>query len=130
MKTLRYFLTSLFTTCALALAAHAADANPLGLWSWTAHGPQGPLTIKARLEVTAQALTGVIITPGGELPIAEGTFKDGTLNFTIIREVQGEKLHVKYSGKLDGDKIAGTIDRPMPGGGEHQVVDWNATRQP
>jgi len=39
--------------------------------------------------------------------------QDGSVNFVVIREVQGEKLRVKYSGKLDGDTLTGTIDRPQ-----------------
>ena len=127
MKILRTLLAALLAAVSFATAL-AADATPAGTWKWTANGPQGPVEIRARLELKDGAVTGAIITPGGELPISEGTFKDGLVNYIVIREMHGEKLRVKYAGKLEGDTLTGTIDRPMPGSDEHQVVDWKATR--
>lgn len=129
MKILRTLFAALLAAVSVATAL-AADATPAGTWKWTANGPQGPLQIQARLEAKDGAVTGAIITPGGELPISEGTFKDGMVNYIVVREIRGEKLRVKYSGKLEGDTLTGTIDRPLPGSDEHQVVDWKATRTP
>ncbi len=127
MKTLRLLFAAVLAAVSVVTAL-AADATPAGTWTWTANGPQGPLQIQARLEATDGVVTGAIITPGGELPVTEGTFKDGMVNYIVVREIHGEKLRVKYSGKLEGDALTGTIDRPLPGSDEHQVVEWNATR--
>ena len=127
MKTLRLLFAAALAAVSVVTAL-ATDATPAGTWKWTANGPQGPVEIQARLEARDGAVTGVIITPGGELPISEGTFKDGTVNYIVVREIHGEKLRVKYSGKLEGDTLTGTIDRPLPGSDEHQVVEWKASR--
>lgn len=37
---------------------------------------------------------------------------------------------MKYSGKVDGDKLTGKIEMPGRDGGEPRTMDWNATREP
>ncbi len=128
MKTLRTVLSTLFAILALAVAARAADADPSGRWQWFNQGPQGPLEINARYDVKDGVLTGANIVHGGASPTVDGSFKDGIITYFIVREVEGEKLRVKFSGKLEGDAINGTIDRPMPGSSERQIVEWHAKR--
>ena len=50
--------------------------------------------------------------------IEDGKFKDGTLTFTVTREFNGNKFTPKYSGKLDGDTIKGSSERPGQDGGD------------
>jgi len=109
-------------------AASPAGATSGALWTWTANGPQGPIEVQGRFEMKDGMVNGVIIARGSEKAIEPGTIKDGKIEFIIIREMQGEKLQVKYSGKLEGDTITGTIDRPLPDSDERQVVEWKATR--
>ena len=45
------------------------------------------------------------------------------------REFNGNAFVTKYSGKVDGDKITGKVERPGRNGGEPTSVDWNATRE-
>ena len=108
--------------------ASSAPAAAGDRWTWTANGPQGPIEVQGRFEMKAGEITGVIIARGTEKAIEPGTLKDGKVDFIIIREIEGEKFQVKYSGKLEGDTITGTIDRPVPGSDERQVVEWKATR--
>ena len=44
------------------------------------------------------------------------------------REFNGNSFVIKYDGKLEGDNITGTIERPSREGGTTKV-DWKATRQ-
>jgi hypothetical protein len=37
-------------------------------------------------------------------------------------------IKMTYAGKLDGDTITGTIERPNPDGGDPVKSDWKATR--
>ena len=38
------------------------------------------------------------------------------------------KFVIKYAGKLEGDAIKGTIERPGRDGGAATKTDWTATR--
>lgn len=126
-KTHPLLLACLFSFLALTGFATEAPAGVNGLWVWTANGPQGPIEVKARLENKDGVVTGVIMARDTETAIQPGTFKDDRVAFIVIREMHDLKLEVKYSGKVSGDTITGTIDRPLPGG-ERQVVEWKAAR--
>jgi hypothetical protein len=128
MKTLRTLLAAA-AAAILTLSAFAADAvSPAGDWKWTANGPQGPIEVTGKFDLKDGALTGTVAGPGGNAAaISDGTFKDGVVAYTVVREMHGMQFHVKYSGKLEDDMITGTIDRPIPGG-EREQVEWKASR--
>lgn len=60
--------------------------------------------------------------------IDNATFKDGVVAFTATREFNGNKFVSKYEGKLAGDTIKGTSERPGRGGGATKR-DWLAKRE-
>lgn len=119
----------------LAVAAFAADASPTGTWAWTSPGRGGGAGFeqKVKLELKDGQLTGTLLggqTPMGErpdVPIADASYKDGEVKFTVTREFNDRKFTMKYEGKLDGDTIKGTIERPSRDG-EVRKSDWVATR--
>ena len=127
MKSLRLLFITLLTFLALGAIAHAADANPSGQWQWTGRGPQGPTTVTATFALKDTVLSGTIINSGTEVSFTDGTFKDEVVAFSIVRETQGMKIDIHYSGKLDGDTITGTIVADMPDG-SNQSKEWKATR--
>ena len=61
-----------------------------------------------------------------ETPIADATFKDGDIAFTVTREFNGNKVVSKYNGKLSGDSIKGKVETER--NGEKQSRDWEAKR--
>jgi len=57
------------------------------------------------------------------------SFKDGTVSFAVTTEFNGNKRTTKYSGKLEGDKITGSSERPGRGDGAPPTKsDWVVTR--
>jgi hypothetical protein len=62
-----------------------------------------------------------------EAPIGDASFKGGVVAFTVTTEFNGNKRVAKYEGKLEGDKITGSIESP---GRDGQVMkrDWIAAR--
>jgi hypothetical protein len=113
--------------CALAAAAVLAmvadDAKPEGTWKWTfeRNGEKVETTLKLKAE--GDKLTGTITgRDGKENPIEEGSFKDGEVKFQVTRERDGNKLVIKYSGKVSGDTITGKSEA-----GERSR-DWKAER--
>jgi hypothetical protein len=135
MKSLRFILAALAAVCLISTAAHAA-ADPTGTWKWSQPGRGGgsPTEITAKLALKDGKLTGAVMLPargGGDpmsIDITDATFTDGTVTFSTVQEFNGNKRVTKYTGKLDGDTITGTVLRPGRGGGEPMPADWVAKR--
>ena len=49
--------------------------------------------------------------------------------FSVTRELQGNKMTSKYTGKLAGDTITGKIEAKDRDGND-QSRDWTAKREP
>ncbi len=132
MKSLRNLLAGA-AALLLTLAAFAGD--PTGTWKWTQPGRQGGPGFEQslKLELKAGELTGTLLgaqTPMGQIPdaaISDASFKDDAVAFSVTREFNGNKVTVKYTGKLEGDTIKGSTERPGRDGNVTKR-DWAATR--
>ena len=108
------------------LARGADDAT--GTWKWSATFGTNTIESTLKLKQEGDKLTGVYVGRNNtESPIEEGTIKDNVLSFKIVREFNGNKFTMKYSGTLSGDTIKGktSFDRD----GQAQERDWEAKRQ-
>jgi hypothetical protein len=113
----------------VAYLAQAADnPNPTGTWKWTVpmrNGQSREMTLKLKLE--GDALTGAMVGRNGqETAIQDGTYKDGTVSFKVVRERNGQKMTAKYSGKVTDDTIKGKVE--VEGGRQAGGRDWEAKR--
>jgi major membrane immunogen (membrane-anchored lipoprotein) len=116
----------------LALSASAADdkkdANVDGTWTWNYKTRDGKdAEAKLKLKRDGEKLTGTYIArEGAETPLTEGKIKGDDISFTVTREVSGEKMDFKYTGKIEGDTITGKIlfGRPKP-----TPHEWEAKRK-
>jgi len=111
----------------LVSTARAAE-DPTGTWKWSTTFGDNTIesTLKAKLE--GDKLTGVYVGRNNtESPISDGTFKDNVVKFNVVREFNGNKFTIKYSGTISGDTIKGksSFDRD----GQAQERDWEAKRQ-
>jgi hypothetical protein len=124
------------TCAAIVLTAvtqsQAADkkADPTGTWSWI--GPVGPRKNTAKLQLEGEKVSGTISFPvrGGQT--TDSTIEDGKLtrneiSFKATREMNGNKLTIKYSGKVSAETIEGKMEYEM--GGQPQSRKWDANRQ-
>ena len=106
-----------------ALAMVADDAKPEGTWKWSFERNGEKIETTLKLKAEGDKLTGTITgRDGKELAIEEGSFKDGEVKFQVTRERDGNKITVKYSGKISGDTITGKSEA-----GERSR-DWKAER--
>ena len=136
MKSPWKFLTAMLTVCFISATALAADASPTGTWKWLQPGRDGGAGSerKIALEFKEGKLTGKMLAAEGpngpmpDAPISAGTFKDGEVAFSVVREFNGNSFTIKYQGKLDGDTIKGTSEFPGFNGGEATKREWNPTR--
>jgi hypothetical protein len=127
MKPLRTLVAALAAAFVLTASAVAADIS--GNWKWMMQGRNGPVEAHATLALKEGTLTGTVTGRMGEAPIGEASFKDNVVHFTVTREFNGNKIVIKYDGKLEGDTITGKIERP--GFNEHDsavILEWKATR--
>jgi hypothetical protein len=75
-------------------------------------------------------LTGALVGRNDqETAIEAANYKDGELSFSVTREFGGNKMTTKYSGKVTGDTIKGTIEMPGRDGGEPRKMEWEAKRE-
>ena len=128
-------LLALFIGLSNTTVAKAADASSVaGKWKSTTTVNGNERTTTFTFKVDGDKITGTVSGGGRggaaatETDISEATFKDGTLSFEVTRERNGNKFTTKYSGKLDGDTIKGTIERPGRNGGDPVKTDWEAKR--
>lgn len=134
MKLLRSFLAVFLGVAACALS-RAADASPAGTWKWSA-GRAGQVAEQTlKLDYQEGRLSGTLLgSQGGpvkfpDTPIAEATFKDGVVRFSVTREAGGRSATTKYEGKLEGDTLRGTREFPdLQGGGAPVRREWVAHR--
>jgi hypothetical protein len=106
--------------------AQAAE-DPTGTWQWTVTFGDRSREMTLKLKLEGDELTGSM--PGRdnqETPIADATFKDGEISFTITRERNGRKSVTKYTGKQSGATITGQIESER--NGEKQTRAWEAKR--
>ena len=126
MKTSRSLFAA-FTACVLTAAAFAAD--PTGTWKWSQPGRDGQTMEQSlTLELKDDKLTGTLKGRRGETPISDATFKDDTVAFSVVRERDGNKWTSKYTGKIEGDTLKGSVEMPGRDGGEPTKRDWLATK--
>jgi len=138
MKLYPKFLAAFVAVCFMSVAAFAADAaSPAGTWKFTqparGGGPGMERTLK--LDYKDGKLTGTMVgTQGGQFQIpdtaiSEASFKDGAVAFSVTIEFNGNSRTTKYAGKLEGDTIKGSTERPGRGEGAAPVKsDWVANR--
>jgi hypothetical protein len=132
---------SLVTCALLGLAAVATaraedkKVDPSGTWSWSTPGRDGGEARKSTLKLKAEGekVTGSISSPGRqggearETPIENAKIKGEDLTFDVTREFNGNKVTMKYSGKIAGDTIKGKVETERDGNTRSR--DWEAKRE-
>lgn len=109
--------------------AQAAPALPpiIGRWDLTVRGPRGDRS--AWLEVRhsgVQTLVGQFVgTSGSARPISQVEYKDGALRFAIPPQWERVEGNLVVAGRLDGDRLTGTMTL-----GNGQPVEWTGVRAP
>jgi hypothetical protein len=135
MKTYQKLFAAFLAVCFMTVAAFAADASPAGTWKFTQAGRGGNPGMERTLKLDLKdgKLTGTLMgSQGGQFQIPdtaieEASFKDGVVAFSVTNDFNGNKRTSKYTGKLAGDSITGSSERPGRDGAV-QKTDWVATR--
>src|SRR5215471_18381205 len=107
-------------------AADAKKADPTGTWKWTFQ-TQGGQNIEASVKLKAEGekITGAFVGRSGvEVPIQDGKLSGDEVSFSVVRDVNGQKMTAKYTGKISGDTIKGKIETGREG--QSRSFDWDA----
>jgi len=89
----------------LALVATAFAADVDGTWTATFDTQIGEQHYTYTFKADGEKLTGTAKNDMGERPIEDGVIKGKDISFTENLDFQGQKLTIKYTGKLNGDEI-------------------------
>ncbi|MBL9186535.1 MAG: hypothetical protein JNK23_03560 [Opitutaceae bacterium] len=106
---------ALVAACLLPVSAYA---DPSGNWSWTQTVRPGVVReSRLTLVLKGKRVVGGLTSPGprGEhiyADLVDGTFDGDIVAFTVVRDINGQKMTSKYRGKLLGPFINGTIEEP------------------
>ena len=105
----------------LALAALSVfAADPTGKWAAEMPGRDGnTMTITFNLKADGDKLTGTVGGMRGDTDISDGKVDGDKVMFSVVREMQGNKMKQNYTGVIEGDVIHFTVVReggPGPGG--------------
>ncbi|HEY2146472.1 MAG TPA: hypothetical protein VGH32_00955 [Pirellulales bacterium] len=115
----------------LAIVAMAgiarADDSPTGTWKWTQMFGNNSREVTLKLKQDGDKVTGTISGRNADTEISDGSYKDGTVSFSVVREVNGNKITTKYNGKVSGDTIKGKVEGER--NGQAFSRDWEAKRE-
>lgn len=116
----------------IAVAANAAaqDKKPeiTGTWKSSFTNQDGQVretTLKLKAE--GEKLTGTASGRNNDTPIENGKIKGEEISFQVTREIGGNKMVIKYSGKVSGDSIKGKSESERDG--QTRTRDWVAKRE-
>jgi hypothetical protein len=101
--------------------------DPTGTWKWTQTFNNNAREQTLKLKLEGDKLTGAVVRNEEETPIADATFKNNEVAFSVTREFNGQKRTTKYKGTLSGDTIKGKSIRERDG--QTTETDWEAKRQ-
>jgi hypothetical protein len=94
----------------LLMAAFALAADVTGKWRFQVETDAGSGSPTFVLKQDGEKLSGAYSGQLGEAPVT-GTVKGDDVEISFEASPTGEKIVVKYSGKLDGDKkMKGSVD--------------------
>ena len=124
------FLLGLFGLIAVNTAVAADKDDPTGTWKWKTKFGEKEFEQTLKLELKDGKLSGTM--PGfgkdaKEIKIEDAKFKDGEVSFSVTRTRKDVKTVSKYSGKVSGDTIKGTVIRERDG--KEEKSDWEAKKE-
>ena len=121
------------TACLLLTLAFTATADDKkvdlnGTWKSSNTNQNGQVRETTfKLKAEGGKVTGTMSGRNNDTAIEEGKIKGDEVSFQVTREFQGNKVVIKYTGKISGDTITGKSESQRDG--QPQTRDWVAKRE-
>ena len=115
---------------ALGFTANAEEKkiDPTGTWKSSYTNQDGQVRESTlKLKVEGDKLTGTVSGRNNDAAIEEGKIKGDEVSFQVTREFNGNKVVIKYSGKISGDTIKGKSESQRDG--QPVTRDWVAKKE-
>jgi hypothetical protein len=128
LKSITQLAVCLVLTLGFTARAEEKKIDPTGTWKSSYTNQDGQVresTIK--LKVEGDKLTGTVSGRNNDSAIEEGKIKGDEVSFQVTREFNGNKVVIKYSGKVSGDTIKGKSESQRDG--QPQTRDWVAKKE-
>lgn len=128
VKSITQLAVCLALTLAFTAQAEDKKIDLNGSWksSFTNQQGQARETIY-KLKVEDGKLSGTVSGRNGETAIEDAKLAGDEVSFSVTREFNGNKMVIKYSGKVSGDTIKGKSESQRDG--QPQSRDWEAKRE-
>ena len=117
-------------TLMLGVTARAEDKkiDLTGEWKSSFTNQNGQVRESTfKLKVEGDKLTGTVSGRNNDTAIEEGKIKGDEISFQVTREFGGNKVVIKYTGKVSGDSIKGKSEFERDG--QSQSRDWVAKHE-
>ena len=114
----------------LGVTARAEDkpVDLTGTWKSSYTNQDGQVRESTfNLKAEADKLTGTVSGRSSDAAIEDGKIKGDEVSFKVTREFNGNKIVIKYHGKVSGDTITGKAESERDG--QPQKRDWVAKKQ-
>ena len=90
----------------------APGANIAGKWDMTADAGGQQIPITAVFKQDGANITGTVSTPLGNGTIDSGKVSGDNVTGNLTVEVQGQMMQLQMEGKIEGNKMTGTLSGP------------------
>jgi len=128
IKSLLQLSACLALTLAFTAQAQDKKIDLNGTWKSSSTNQNGQVRESVfKLKAEGDKLTGTVSGRNNDTAIEEGKIKGEEVSFQVTREFNGNKMVIKYTGKVSGDTITGKTASER--NGEPQTRDWVAKRE-
>ncbi len=108
--------------------ARSEKANPVGTWKCEYDVGGGKRTATLMIKKDGDKLAGTMSWPDQkDAKLKDVKMKDGTLTFSAVRELMGNKIPLEYKLKIDGDSFKGKLAAEF--NGEKHEIDFEGKRE-
>lgn len=129
IKTILQITACLALTLALNASAEDKKIDLNGTWKSSFTNQDGQVRESTfTLKAEGEKVTGTISGRNNDTAIEEGKIKGDEVSFQVTREFNGNKMVIKYTGKVSGDTITGKSESQRDG--QPRSRDWVAKREP
>jgi hypothetical protein len=128
IKSILQLTACLALTLTLTASAQDKKIDLTGTWKSSSTNQNGQARETVfKLKAEGEKVTGTVSGRNNDTAIEEGKVKGEEVSFQVTREMNGNKVVFKYTGKVSGDTITGKSETQRDG--QPRSRDWVAKRE-